>query len=435
MQNRKNFILSLRWILEVSKRFARIDRAGRTAVTTLLSTLGISFGVMTLITVLSVMNGFQQTSIRPIMEISSYHLRAKNVSDDRFISFVDYCEGNKKILSALPFYESQSLMVGRKGNQSSVIIRGVCKDVMEKDRKFAKEINVVYGKFDISGDNYIVLGSTLANNLGVFIGDTVNLLALSGGKDVALISQNREFIVKGIFKSTYYDINVGYAFVSVEDAEKYFGAEVTPTYGIKLSDYTEDIVVMGQLKNEFPELSIESWREYNRSFFGTLRIEKNILMLLVCIIFVVVGINIYNGMRRLVFERSQDISILSALGGTRSEIKLIFILRGFTSGFVGALFGAMLGILISLNIRAIFLFLANLMYYVQYFIFMVFVPNQAEYLSQNMIYELYAEIPAQIVLKEVLMNVLFGIAAPLVASWKASDNVLKMSVAEVLHDE
>ena len=192
---------------------------------------------------------------------------------------------------------------------------------------------------------------------------------------------------------------------------------------------------MGQLKNLFPEINVLSWREYNRSFFGTLRVEKNILMLLVCIIFVVVGINIYNGMRRLVFERSQDISILSALGGTRSEIRLIFIMRGFTSGFAGAFSGALAGILISVNIKSIFIFFADLMFYVQYFFLMLFVPYKANYISQNMIYELYAEIPAQIVLKEVLMIVLFGIIAPLVASWRASDNVLKMSVAEVLHDE
>lgn len=435
MHNKKNMLSTVKWIIEVSNRFAHIDRAGRSAITTILATLGISFGVMTLITVLSVMNGFQQTSVKPIMEISSYHLRATDVPDELFIDFLEFCDENKKIASALPFYESQSLMVGKKGNQASSIIRGVSKDIMARDNGFKQEVSVVHGKFDLNEDDSIVLGSTIAKALSVHVGDYVNLLALSGGKDVALISQNRKFKVTGIFSSTFYDINAGYAFINIEAAEKNFGSDAVKIYGIKLTDYDDDIIVMGQMKNLFPEINVLSWREYNRSFFGTLRVEKNILMLLVCIIFVVVGINIYNGMRRLVFERSQDISILSALGGTRSEIRLIFIMRGFTSGFAGAFSGALAGILISVNIKSIFIFFADLMFYVQYFFLMLFVPYKANYISQNMIYELYAEIPAQIVLKEVLMIVLFGIIAPLVASWRASDNVLKMSVAEVLHDE
>ena len=105
MQNKKNMLSAVKWIIEVSNRFAHIDRAGRSAITTILATLGISFGVMTLITVLSVMNGFQQTSVKPIMEISSYHLRASDVPDELFIDFLECSYDNYKyktvFLSAL----------------------------------------------------------------------------------------------------------------------------------------------------------------------------------------------------------------------------------------------------------------------------------------------------------------------------------------------
>lgn len=435
MKNKKSLLASVRWIYEVSSRFARIDRKGRSAVTTFLATLGICFGVMTLISVLSVMNGFQQTSIKPILEISSWHLRVSDVPEEVFTEFIDFCEENPRIKVVSPFYESQSLMVGRRGKQASGIVRGIDPALLAQDECFRKEASMKSGTFDLSEENSIVLGSILASALGCMVGDTVNLLALSGGKDVSLISQDRKFKVTGIFRTSYEDINSGYSFININDAKKYFGAEALPVYGIKLSDYEDDVPAVLQIKSRFPQIKVLSWREYNRSFFGTLRIEKNILMLLVCIIFIVVGINIYNGMRRLVFERSQEISILSALGGTKSEIKMSFIMRGFTSGLLGSLFGAVLGILISSNIRQIFLAASDIMYCLQYFFIMLVSPENINYFSQNTIYEVYAQIPAKIVYKEVLLIVLFGICAPLWASWRASNNILNMSVAEVLHDE
>ncbi len=435
MRTRKSSFSSLRWIFEVSGRFARIDRAGRSAVTTLLATLGICFGVMTLIVVLSVMNGFQQTSVSPIMEISSYHLRAV---PDELVSvpdLIDFCAQDKQISAVVPFYESEALIAGRSGRQTAALIRALPADVRSMDSGFARETHILYGDFDLSSNDTIVLGVELARTLGVMVGDPVSLVALSGGSDVSLISSNRTFTVSGVFECSYLDINTSFAFVSVQAAEKYFGSSARALYGIKLDNPTDDIAAAGRIQAEFPTCAVQSWREYNRSFFGTLRIEKNILMLLVCIIFIVVGINIYNGMRRLVLERSSDISILSALGGTRAEIRFIFIMRGFTSGFVGALWGAFLGILISVNIHSIFIAASYVMYGVQYLITLIFSPENAVFLSRNTMYDIYAEIPARIVLKEVLMIVLFGIVSPLWASWKASGNVLKMSVAEVLHDE
>ena len=138
-------------------------------------------------------------------------------------------------------------------------------------------------------------------------------------------------------------------------------------------------------------------------------------MLLVCIIFVVVGVNIYNGMRRLVFERRQEISIFSALGASKLEIKSIFILRGFTCGLYGALSGMILGLLISYNIKPIFLFIGTL--------------------TQNTMFDMFAQIPACVFAGEVCLITLFGVLAPLAATTLAANNILDLSVAEVLHDE
>ena len=316
----------LKWINTVSSRFARVDRKGRSAVTSFLATLGICFGVMTLIAVMSVMNGFQMNFIDAIMEVSSYHIRATEVPQEQAEQFITLCRQNKNVLSITPFYEAQTLMTDETGREQAAIIRAIEPEVYKNDAGFNKEITMVEGSFDLEESDSIVLGYTLARQLRVGVGETVNLLVLSGGSDVSLLSGDRNFIVKGLFKTGYSDINSAYSFINIQAGEKYFGKSAEKKYGIKLKNSGEDARVIAGLEkafeNEKLEIKLQSWRDYNKSFFGALRIEKNMLLLLVAIIFVVVGINIYNGMRRLVFERRSEIAILSAIGAENKDIHI-----------------------------------------------------------------------------------------------------------------
>jgi lipoprotein-releasing system permease protein len=287
----------------------------------------------------------------------------------------------------------------------------------------------------LSGSDSIVLGSSLARNLGVRVGSQVNLLVMSGGSDVDLFSADRVFTVSGIFTTGYGEINNSYAFVGSQAAEKYFGASAKKIWGIKLNKYDDDIRAINSLKKQLDELELQSWRSFNRTFFGALRIEKNMLLLLVALIFVVVAINIYNGMRRLVYERRTEIAILSALGARRVGIKSIFIMRGFITGTVGALTGVLLGIIISLNTDIVFTAAAKIMYAISYLVTAITDHANLQYVQENSSYNLYASIPARIFPGEVIAITLFGIFSPLIASWAASRNVLKMQVSEVLHNE
>lgn len=434
--SKKNTLFSkLNWIYTVSNRFARVDRKGRSAVTSILSTLGICFGVMTLITVISIMNGFQMNFIDAIMEVSSYHLRVTDVPEQNSTEFLQLCNDNKSILSVTSFYEAQTLMTDETGKESAAIVRAIEPTVYKNDAGFNKEVQMVSGSFDLSHPDSIVLGYTLARQLRVGLGETVNFLVLSGGNDVTLLSQDRTFVITGLFKTGYSDINSSYCFISQEAGEKYFGKDAEKIYGIKLKNSQEDARVTAVLQNRAPYAVIQSWRDYNKTFFGALRIEKNMLLLLVALIFVVVGINIYNGMRRLVYERRGEIAIFSAIGAENSDIKAIFIVRGFTTGAIGAFFGVILGLLLSVNTGFMFNAAARLMYWLQYAVTAVFNRANLVYIQENSSYAVYANIPARIFFREVVMIALFGIASPLLASWVASKNVLKMTVAEVLHHE
>lgn len=447
---KKTLYSSLRWISAVSRRFARVDRKGRSAVTSALATLGICFGVMTLTVVMSVMNGFQMSFIDSILEVSSYHLRATEIPEDKEEELLAACKSNKQIRSCVPFYESQVLMTGDKGGAVAVNVRATDEAIYFEDEGFRRELNMLSGSFDFSDPDSIIIGSSLARNLGVRTGSTVNLLVMSGGSDVELFSSDRVFTVRGIFTTGYSEINSGYAFVGTEAASRYFGSSAKKIWGIKLNKYDDDLKAITGLRNQLDWLSssasssasasltgpqIQSWRNFNRTFFGALRIEKNMLLLLVALIFVVVAINIYNGMRRLVFERRTEIAVLSAMGARKGGIKSIFIMRGFIMGTAGALAGVLLGIIISLNTDVVFTAAAKLMYGVQYLVTAVTDRQNLQYVQVNSSYNLYASIPARIFPGEVVAITLFGIFSPLIASWAASRNVLKMTVSEVLHNE
>ena len=426
----------MRWIVFVSRRFAKVDRSGRSAVTGFLASLSICFGVMTLIVTVSVMNGFQMGFIDSIMEISSAHIRISlnEVHDRQQLEAVLY-QPSLGVVAAEPMYEAQSLLATPSGRQAASLIRAVSPDILYRDLGLAKELRIISGSFDLSRPGYIVLGSELARQLGAKVGSTVNMLALSGGSDVDLISDNRIFVVSGIFSCGYAEINSSFSFISLEAGQQFFGGDAVQLLALKLKDSEADVQVIHQLEGSFPGLQTESWRSYNRSFFGALKIEKNLLMMLVFLIFVVVGVNIFNGMRRMVFERRSEIAVLSALGGRKRDVQLIFIIRGLLTGLGGAIPGLLLGLMLCVRMNLVFDIIAKVSYWFQYLVTMATNPAMAIYVRENPMSQVYASIPARMFPAEIVFITIFGVFSALAASWVASRKVLSMTLSEVLHYE
>ena len=426
----------MKWIFFVSRRFAKVDRSGRSAVTGFLASLSICFGVMTLIVTVSVMNGFQMGFIDSIMEISSAHIRVTAPQDFNQQAFEQQCfRPELGVVAVEPMYEAQSLLASSTGRQAASLIRAVSPDIIYTDAGFNREVKMISGDFDLSRPGYIVLGSQLARQLGLRVGSTVNMLALSGGSDVDLISDNRVFVVSGIFSCGYAEINNSYSFISLDAGQQFFGKDATKLFALKLADSEKDMQVIYQLEKALPGLQTESWRSYNRSFFGALKVEKNLLMMLVFMIFVVVGVNIFNGMRRMVFERRAEIAVLSALGGRKRQVQLIFILRGLLTGLGGAIPGLLLGMLLCVQMDVIFALIAKLSYWIQYLFTMATNPAMAMFVRENTMYQVYASIPARMFPAEITFITIFGVFSALAASWVASRKVLAMTLSEVLHDE
>jgi len=190
------------------------------------------------------------------------------------------------------------------------------------------------------------------------------------------------------------------------------------------------------LQHEYPDVHPESWRSFNRSFFGALRIEKNMLLFLVILIFLVVTVNIYHGMRRSVYERREEISVLSALGATPRKVQNIFIINGLVIGFTGAAAGLLCGLFLTVHINGVFSLAETLVNGLNTFISALIHHNQNEAFSLfSPEYFYMQEIPVRVFFSEVLFVFVFGLFSATAAAWKASSTISSLKPAEVLRYE
>jgi ABC-type transport system, involved in lipoprotein release, permease component len=419
------------WIWFVAGRFGNADSRGRSALTSMLAALGIAFGVLALIVILSVMNGFQMGYIESILEVSSAHVRVTGAESD--IAHIGALPG---VRTVSVFTESQTLMQGAYGSQQGALVRAVNPRIRDTDEGFARSAKIVEGSFDLSRPRTIVLGCELARMLSVGVGDTVSLLAVSGSASTDLVPADASLVVTGLLKTGYYAIDNSFSFVSRETGDRLFGHGDTVLAGVKLANSDSDREFLSRLAADFPALKAESWRSYNRAFFGALRVEKNMLLFLVILIFLVVTVNIYNSMRKSVYERREEISVLNALGSSPRDIRLVFIMNGLGIGLAGGLLGLISGLFLSVRINDVFAFAEEAVNGVNLFVaaLLEIPPGQAFTLFSPEYFYMDA-IPVRIQFPEVLFVFLFGSLSAAFAAWLASRAITKLKPAEVLRYE
>ena len=419
------------WIFFVLRRFNAADTKGRSAVTGILSVLGIAFGVTVLIVILAVMNGFQRSFIDTILQVSSAHIQLYGTG-----AALEEAKAAGGFQSFYVFSETQTVMQGNYGRQSPSLLRAVPETILTDDKGFARAITMMEGSFDLSSPHSVVLGYELARMLSVSAGDRISLLALSGTADTALLPEEAECTVTGLIKTGYYAIDAGFAFISPHTGALLYGAQQKLSAAVKLTNPEADGIYIARISKLFPELKIESWRTYNHAFFGALRIEKNTMFMLVFLIFIVVTVNIYNGMRRSIYERREEISVLASLGAKKEHIQALFIANGFTIGLLGASIGLILGLLLSADINRVFLLVeylvnavieaANLILEQTFFTgFSIFSPK----------YFYIDAVPVRIFFNEVFLVFLFGVFSASFAASVAARKILTLKPAEVLRYE
>ena len=432
--------MKILWILFIARRYFRVKRKTSGIASSFIAVGSLTVGVMALIAVLSVMNGFQLGFIENILEISSFHIRLTppegRETTEESPALAEELLDDPGIRSVLPFRNIQTLIGGENSSPIPCLVRAIPEEAPTLDPGFVDHLGIYRGSFDLGDGRGILLGYGLSVRLGVNLGDTVSLVSMAGRGFSLLSPETLDFEVRGIFQSGYYEFDSGLAVVSLA-ASSALAEGIPLIYGIKVENFRQDRPVYRRLA-ENPLLEgwhRESWQEYNRAFFGALRLEKNAMMILIGLIFLVVGANIYNVQKRNVIERHEEIGILRSFGASPRGIRMIFLFEGLLIGFFAGILGVLLGLLVTQNIRPLFRIVEMVLN------FAVETGNRLLPLlsggapGRGFSYFVLPEFPVRVLYGEVVMIFLFAFFSSLLAAYLAGRRVSTIQPSQALRYE
>ncbi len=324
-------------------------RQGFISIITGISILGIMIGVMSLIVVLAVMNGFREDLLKKILGVNSHLIILSyrgGIKDTQAV--MDKALEVDGVLAATPFIYSQ-VMIKNADNISGAILRGLDPDtagtVINID-SMIKEGSLTLLKKRNSDPQGIILGSELSKRIGALPGDTVTLVSPIGKlTPLGRMANEGKFKVKAIFESGMYEYDSSMVYLSLTDARDFLslGDEVT---GIELKvgdiDESDKIAEIVQDKLGYPYWT-KDWKMMNKSLFSALKLEKVTMFIILIMIVLVGALNIISSLVMLVMEKTHDIAILRTMGASSKSIMSIFIFQGLFVGLIGTLFGLISG--------------------------------------------------------------------------------------------
>lgn len=393
---------------------------------------------MALIVVIGVMGGLQQGYISSILEISSFHIRLET-TDDRLDAALASLRNLPSIKSAVAFKEKHLLALAPSGRSATLSLRAFRKDSGSQDPAMVKALGLEASTI-FPPEGSLLLGKEAAEALGVSKGSVLELFGLTQTADEGVLPLKVMAEVGEGFHSGYYDFDSSMAFVAMGKGElSGLFADSNPVIGIKLKDRFGDLKAIREIHSIFPEENAKpvSWREFNSSFFGALRTEKTVMMLLVSLIFAVVGINIFHAMRRTIASKMSDIAILKTLGATDADLRRIFAFEGFSIGLLGALAGVACGLLLARNVNPILGFFAALLGKIALFLGRIGLLSSTarDFRLFSPEYFYIDRIPVAISGGEIIFIAALAVLAAGLAAVIASRKVLDASPSEVFRDE
>ena len=319
---------------------------------TVISVIGVMAGVMALIIVLSVMNGFRKDLLSKILGVNSHiTILSLEGSIDGYEEIMQKLKNIREIKAYTPFVYSQ-VMIKAYGGSSGVILTGIdpttASKVIDIKNMLKKGSLKLLDKspFNIPG---IILGSELAKRITAFVGDIVTLISPEGKlTPLGRIPNTRNFRVVGIFESGMYDYDSSMAYVSLKEAQDFLclGNKIT---GIEIK--IEDPNVSDKIAKKIQSvlgcpLIVKDWKEMNKSLFSALKLEKMTMFVILTMIVLVGSLNIVSTLVLMVMEKRKDIAILRAIGASSKSVMKIFIIQGLIVGAMGTCLGLGAGLLI-----------------------------------------------------------------------------------------
>ena len=316
------------------------------------SMVGIALGVTALITVLSVMNGFEKELRERILGMAS-HATIASISGplENWEQVAGNANEHPSVIGSAPYIEGQVMFVNGR-LVTGALIRGVDPGVEGQVSEVGNKM-VVGELTDLkAGEFGILLGRELANFLGVFEGD--KLMAITPEAKITpigILPRVKRFTVVGIYEVGMYEYDRTMAFVHVEDAAKLLRIEKGVTgIRIKLEDMFRAREVAAELgKSVGDELWVSDWTRKHANFFRAVKMEKTVMFVILTLIVAVAAFNIVSTLVMVVQDKQADIAILRTLGATPKTIKRIFLVQGSVIGWIGTFIGVACGIALSLN--------------------------------------------------------------------------------------
>lgn len=368
------FFVGLRYLTSRRKQ-------GFVSFISVISMLGVTTGVMAMVVVLSVMNGLQHDLREKILGTNAHLVVLRSggaIEDYRSVEATIRETGAADILGTTPFIYNQAMLT-TQSSVMGVVIRGV--DVTTATQVTKLDVYMREGDlFAITApvphphqldDIYlpgIVIGKELALNLGLHVGDDVNVVSPTGSiGPMGVTPKIKRFRVAGIFGSGMYEYDSGLVYISVEQAQEFFGMGDRVTgieVKVKNPDTADLLGAAVQSELGFPFYS-RDWKELNRNLFSALQLEKYGMALILILIITVAAFNIVSTLFMVVLQKGREIAILKSMGATSGSIQRIFMLEGLIVGVVGATVGGILGlILCALLERYQFIELPKDVYYI-----------------------------------------------------------------------
>ena len=343
---------------EITLRFLKARKNdGFLNVISIFSFIGISLGVAVLIIVMSVMNGFRTELINKIVGFNS-HLTIK--SYDQIIDKSKIDSGTLKSISKnVLFSNSGEAIILKNQTSKGIVLRGYLSDDFSK-LEIIKNKNFKGNKLNLD-KNSISIGNELSFSLNLKIGDEITILSPSGVQTIiGSMPKQKTFIVTSIFNSGLAEFDNNIALINLSTLEDFFGFEQEQR---NLEVYLKNPKNIEKQKHEFQKIYdqefVYSWADMNSSLFSALKVERNVMFIILSLIIIVAAFNIISGLTILVKNKTKDIAILKSIGVLNKSIVKIFFLIGVIIGTSATIFGIFLGVTFSLYVENLRQFLSS----------------------------------------------------------------------------
>ena len=343
--------------LITSRNLKPKKKEGFLKIISIFSFLGISLGVAVLIIVMSVMNGFRTELTNKILGFNS-HITIKPYSNPISENYYNKIKNKYINSNVIKTFNGEAVILNRD-NAKGTLIRGVDPKKINSIN-FLKE-NIIDGELTNFKNGTVIIGKYLAIELGVVVGDKINIMSSNSiSTPLGNIPKQSSFQVAAVFSSGLYEFDRSVSFFNLRDSLSFFGKNLEDFY---IEIFLQDPINASKYKNEIQNIDssfyVISWADQNKSFFSALKVERNVMFLILTLIIIVAAFNIISGLTILIKNKTKEIAILKSLGLDKKSIIKSFFLTGFTIGFAATITGLVLGTLFSINIESIRVFLSN----------------------------------------------------------------------------